>query len=80
MSNRELAKSQKIDARIVQTVRSLRQSSNIRKPNTSSMQSKPQIRNEIRHPGTANTKIYSTIRAIYRSCSFWHYGGLRKCF
>ena len=58
MSNKELAKSQKIDARIVQTVRSLRQSSNMRKPNTSSMQSKPQIRNEIRHPGTANTKIY----------------------
>lgn len=65
MSTRNsLIKSQKIDARVVQAVRSLRQSSIIKKPSTSLLQSKPGIKKEIKHPGTANTKIYIDVHDI----------------
>lgn len=65
MSTRNsLIKSQKIDARVVQAVRSLRQSSVIKKPSTSLLQSKPGIKKEIKHPGTANMKIYIDVHDI----------------
>lgn len=59
-----LIKSQKIDARVVQAVRSLRQSSVIKKPSTSLLQSKPGTKKEIKHPGTANMKIYIDVHDI----------------